>query len=82
VNYVATADIYVVGHNPTTADTLEPTRPAPARRRGAELAQTILRAAAEELTESGYAGMTMDASLAGLSPTRTRFTGAGPTAQR
>jgi AcrR family transcriptional regulator len=33
---------------------------APARRRGAELEQAILRAAAEELTESGYAGMTMD----------------------
>ncbi|MDW3847550.1 TetR/AcrR family transcriptional regulator [Micromonospora sp. BRA006-A] len=30
------------------------------RRRGEELAQAILRAAAEELRESGYAGMTMD----------------------
>jgi AcrR family transcriptional regulator len=30
------------------------------RRRGAELEQAILRAAAEELTESGYAGMTME----------------------
>ena len=30
------------------------------RRRGAELEQAILRAAAEELTASGYAGMTMD----------------------
>ncbi|MEE6259999.1 TetR/AcrR family transcriptional regulator [Plantactinospora sonchi] len=30
------------------------------RRRGAELEQAILRAAAEELRESGYAGMTMD----------------------
>jgi AcrR family transcriptional regulator len=32
----------------------------PARRRGAALKQAILRAAAEELTETGYAGMTMD----------------------
>lgn len=31
-----------------------------ARRRGAELEQAILRAAAEELTESGYAGLTME----------------------
>ncbi|MDR7276356.1 TetR/AcrR family transcriptional regulator [Catenuloplanes atrovinosus] len=30
------------------------------RRRGAELEDAILRAAAEELTDSGYAGMTMD----------------------
>jgi AcrR family transcriptional regulator len=30
------------------------------RRRGAELEQAILRAAAEELRESGYPGMTMD----------------------
>ncbi|MFI6070483.1 TetR/AcrR family transcriptional regulator [Actinoplanes sp. NPDC051343] len=30
------------------------------RRRGADLEQAILRAAAEELTASGYAGMTMD----------------------
>jgi AcrR family transcriptional regulator len=30
------------------------------RRRGAALEEAILRAAAEELTESGYAGMTMD----------------------
>ena len=30
------------------------------RRRGAELERAILGAAAEELTESGYAGMTMD----------------------
>jgi len=35
-------------------------RPAQARRRGAELEDAILRAAAEELTESGYAGLTMD----------------------
>ena len=37
------------------------------RRRGEELEQAILRAAAEELRESGYAGMTMDrvAALAG-----------------
>ncbi len=31
----------------------------PTRRRGVALEQAILRAAAEELTESGYAGMTM-----------------------
>ncbi|MCM4076620.1 TetR/AcrR family transcriptional regulator [Paractinoplanes hotanensis] len=31
-----------------------------ARRRGEELEQAILRAAAEELRESGYAGLTMD----------------------
>jgi AcrR family transcriptional regulator len=30
------------------------------RRRGADLEQAILRAAIEELTESGYAGLTMD----------------------
>ncbi|GAA2491210.1 TetR/AcrR family transcriptional regulator [Winogradskya humida] len=30
------------------------------RRRGPELEQAILRAAVEELTESGYAGLTMD----------------------
>jgi AcrR family transcriptional regulator len=34
--------------------------PAPARRRGAALEQAILRAAANELAESGYAGLTMD----------------------
>src|SRR5215475_14638803 len=33
---------------------------AQVRRRGAVLEQAILRAAADELTESGYAGMTMD----------------------
>ncbi|HEV7965073.1 MAG TPA: TetR/AcrR family transcriptional regulator [Actinoplanes sp.] len=32
----------------------------PTRRRGAALEQAILRAAVEELTESGYAGLTMD----------------------
>jgi AcrR family transcriptional regulator len=32
----------------------------PARRRGAELEQAILRAAAGELAESGYAGMSME----------------------
>src|SRR5262252_3670158 len=42
------------------ADQAQPARTAPARRRGAKLEQAILRAAAEELTESGYAGMTMD----------------------
>lgn len=35
-------------------------RSAPARRRGAVLEQAILDAAAEELRESGYAGLTMD----------------------
>jgi AcrR family transcriptional regulator len=34
--------------------------PAPARRRGAALEQAILSAAVEELTESGYPGLTMD----------------------
>lgn len=38
----------------------QPARTAPGRRRGAELEQAILLAAAEELTESGYAGMSMD----------------------
>ncbi|MFC0434979.1 TetR/AcrR family transcriptional regulator [Kutzneria buriramensis] len=33
---------------------------AKVRRRGAVLEQAILRAAADELTESGYAGLTMD----------------------
>lgn len=44
-----------------------PGRPGPTRRRGAELERAILRAAADELTESGYAGLTMDrvASRAG-----------------
>src|SRR5215471_18901184 len=37
-----------------------PGRPARARRHGAELEGAILRAAADELTESGYAGLTMD----------------------
>src|SRR5437660_851955 len=32
----------------------------PARRRGATLEQAILRAAVDELLESGYSGMTMD----------------------
>ncbi|WP_194919162.1 TetR/AcrR family transcriptional regulator [Catenulispora rubra] len=35
-------------------------RDTPTRRRGAELEDAILRAAADELRESGYAGMTMD----------------------
>jgi len=43
---------------PARAEPLE--RPAQGRRRGAELEDAILRAAAEELTESGYAGLTMD----------------------
>ncbi|MBX6355257.1 MAG: TetR/AcrR family transcriptional regulator [Micromonosporaceae bacterium] len=37
-----------------------PQRPAPSRRRGAALEQAILRAAMEELTETGYAGLTME----------------------
>ena len=37
-----------------------PGPPARARRRGAELEDAILRAASAELTESGYAGLTMD----------------------
>ena len=43
-----------------SAHTAAPERPARARRHGAELEDAILRAAAEELTESGYAGLTMD----------------------
>ncbi|HEX8857826.1 MAG TPA: TetR/AcrR family transcriptional regulator [Actinomycetes bacterium] len=35
-------------------------RAAPARRRGAALEEAILRAAADQLSESGYAGLTMD----------------------
>lgn len=35
-------------------------KPAPVRRRGATLEQAILRAATDELAESGYAGLTMD----------------------
>lgn len=35
-------------------------RPARARRRGEALEQAILRAAVDELVESGYAGLTMD----------------------
>lgn len=42
------------------ADAAQPARPTPARRRGARLEQAILGAAAEELTESGYAGMSME----------------------
>src|SRR5215471_8261403 len=42
------------------ADPDQPARTAPARRRGAQLEQAIMRAAADELTESGYAGLTMD----------------------
>ncbi|PKW17026.1 TetR/AcrR family transcriptional regulator [Saccharopolyspora spinosa] len=34
--------------------------PAPTRRRGAALEQAILRAAADELVESGYPGLSMD----------------------
>src|SRR4051794_29974940 len=34
--------------------------PPARRRRGTELEQAILRAAADELTEAGYAGLTMD----------------------
>ncbi|MEU6074195.1 TetR/AcrR family transcriptional regulator [Micromonospora sp. NPDC047074] len=43
----------------TPGSTPQPQR-APGRRRGAALEQAILRAAMEELTESGYAGMTME----------------------
>jgi AcrR family transcriptional regulator len=35
-------------------------QPGPVRRRGAALEEAILRAAAEELVESGYAGLTME----------------------
>jgi AcrR family transcriptional regulator len=43
-----------------SANAVQPGRSARARRRGAELEAAILRAAAEELTESGYAALTMD----------------------
>ncbi|MET9064034.1 TetR/AcrR family transcriptional regulator [Streptosporangium sandarakinum] len=43
-----------------TASSTQQPRPASGRRRGAELEQAILRAAMEELTEHGYAGMTME----------------------
>jgi AcrR family transcriptional regulator len=43
-----------------TNEERQPDDRAPGRRRGAVLEEAILRAAAEELTESGYAGMTMD----------------------
>jgi AcrR family transcriptional regulator len=43
-----------------SASAVQPGRPARARRRGAALEAAILRAAAEELTGSGYAGLTMD----------------------
>jgi AcrR family transcriptional regulator len=48
------------GAERSPADPAQPARPASTRRRGAELERAILRAAAEELTESGYGGMTMD----------------------
>ena len=35
-------------------------RSGPTRRRGADLEQAILRAALDELAETGYAGLTMD----------------------
>jgi AcrR family transcriptional regulator len=35
-------------------------RPGPTRRRGAELEQAILRAALDELAETGYSGLAMD----------------------
>jgi AcrR family transcriptional regulator len=41
-------------------DAAQPAQQGPSRRRGAALEQAILRAAADELIESGYAGMTMD----------------------
>jgi AcrR family transcriptional regulator len=40
--------------------TAQPGQPARARRYGAELEDAILRATAQELIESGYAGLTMD----------------------
>jgi len=42
------------------ARTAPPERAARVRRHGTELDDAILRAAAEELTDSGYAGLTMD----------------------
>ncbi|WP_131736134.1 TetR/AcrR family transcriptional regulator [Actinomadura roseirufa] len=43
-----------------TADPTERPRAGHTRRRGAALEEAILQAAADELTESGYAGLTMD----------------------
>jgi AcrR family transcriptional regulator len=42
------------------SDPIRPARSGQARRRGAALEEAILRAAVDELTESGYAGLTMD----------------------
>jgi AcrR family transcriptional regulator len=42
------------------SDPAETERVAATRRRGAALEEAILRAAADELTESGFAGLTMD----------------------
>lgn len=44
---------------PTPDSTPRPQH-APTRRRGAALEQAILRAAMQELTETGYAGLTME----------------------
>jgi AcrR family transcriptional regulator len=41
-------------------DPTKPTRAGQTRRRGAALEEAILRATVDELTESGYAGLTMD----------------------
>src|SRR5262245_41424669 len=48
-------------------DAQQPPRPGRTRRRGAALDEAILRAAADELTASGYGGLTMEkvASRAG-----------------
>ncbi|MEV7009899.1 TetR/AcrR family transcriptional regulator [Streptosporangium sp. NPDC051022] len=46
--------------DPTEDDPTERSRPASARRRGVTLEQAILRAAVDELIESGYQGLTME----------------------
>lgn len=43
-----------------TDDPITPARPGRTRRRGASLEEAILRAAVDELTESGFAALTMD----------------------
>ena len=57
-------------------------RSARARRRGAELENAILRAAAEELTESGYAGLTMDRVARRAGNDKNTIYRRGPTERR
>jgi Bacterial regulatory proteins, tetR family len=52
------------------------------RRRGAALEEAILRAAVDELTESGYAGLTMDKVASRAGTNKNSITAAGQTASR